>query len=344
MKIQKFLGVGRVLTYPTYCEFIISSPWELIKVLFPLLDKHVLYTTKYLDYVDFKFVVNLLDSLPTTRPTGALLAQIQAIIANMNSTRSVFLYSTIPVLEVVNPYWLLGLIEAEGTFGLKNLSPYFQLGLNIKQEMVLAFIRSFLSSLPNLFNFTLNSLPLKVSQTLNTRTDVLVLSNSSVDALHDYLALFLMSMPFQTRKSVDFWYWSLALYFHKYGHFYLPEGRALVLAISQFINDSRYSTALVPAAMPSAENIMQVLSLTIGVTLTPQMSHLMLRQAFAKLTSIRTIWVYDEGVLVKGSPFTSNAAALRAIDLPRTGSGVKRTIDTGKLFLGRYTFFSKAQV
>ena len=36
----------------------------------------------------------------------------------MNSRRTVFNYSLIPPLKV-NPYWLLGFIEEEGSFGFK---------------------------------------------------------------------------------------------------------------------------------------------------------------------------------------------------------------------------------
>ena len=49
----------------------------------------------------------------------------------MNSSRTVFNSSLIPTLKV-NPYWLLGFIEGEGTFGFKNLSPYFQIGQHTK--------------------------------------------------------------------------------------------------------------------------------------------------------------------------------------------------------------------
>lgn len=44
----------------------------------------------------------------------------------MNSGRTDFNYSLIPKI-VVNPFWLLGFIEGEGTFGFKNLSPFFQI-------------------------------------------------------------------------------------------------------------------------------------------------------------------------------------------------------------------------
>ena len=44
---------------------------------------------------------------------------------SMNSGRIEFNYSLIPVLRDGDPLWLLGFIEAEGTFGFKNLSPFF---------------------------------------------------------------------------------------------------------------------------------------------------------------------------------------------------------------------------
>ena len=42
--------------------------WQLVgDVLFPLLDQNKLYTTKWLDYQDFKIVVNYLNTANTTR-------------------------------------------------------------------------------------------------------------------------------------------------------------------------------------------------------------------------------------------------------------------------------------
>jgi len=34
------------------------------------------------------------------------------------------------------PYWFLGFVEAEGTFGIKNLSPYFQIAQKSTNKMV----------------------------------------------------------------------------------------------------------------------------------------------------------------------------------------------------------------
>lgn len=61
-KIQEILGVGRVLIDGNSVVFIISNVKDLINVLFPLLDKYNLFTTKWLDYIDFKKVVLFLSS------------------------------------------------------------------------------------------------------------------------------------------------------------------------------------------------------------------------------------------------------------------------------------------
>ena len=66
-KIQEFLRVGRVVIEGNSCVFIISNVKELINVLFPLLDKYNLYTTKWLDYIDFKKVVLFLSDSKTTK-------------------------------------------------------------------------------------------------------------------------------------------------------------------------------------------------------------------------------------------------------------------------------------
>lgn len=73
------------------------------------------------------------------------------------------------------------------------------------------------------------------------------------------------------------------------------------------------------------------------------MNHLILSQSFAKLVTYRQVWVYYNGKLVKGNPFSSYAAAQVAIVISRNSVAVRRNIDTGKLYLKRYSFFSKKQ-
>lgn len=164
----------------------------------------------------------------------------------MNSGRTEFNYKLIPSI-VVDPFWLLGFIEGEGTFGFKNLSPYFQIGQNIKSLSVLEAISRYLQKLPKGFKFTLKSESPRVISTLNKNTKVSVISIVSIDALYDYLLFFLLDMPFQTRKAVDFYYWSIVLHLHKLGHFYLR--RNLSYLISKYVNTGRYTTNPNPGKM-----------------------------------------------------------------------------------------------
>ena len=75
-KIKNFLGVGRVIINGNSCVFIISNVENLLNVLFPLLDKYKLYTTKWIDYIDFKSVVSILVNSNTTRLSSSQLERI----------------------------------------------------------------------------------------------------------------------------------------------------------------------------------------------------------------------------------------------------------------------------
>lgn len=100
----------------------------------------------------------------------------------------------------------MGFIEGEGTFGIKNLVPYFQIGQHTRSERVLKEIGSFLNNIPNSFNYTLNSPSLCHSTVTHKETQVLVYSYQNIDSLFDTLAHFLLDLSFQTRKGEDFLY------------------------------------------------------------------------------------------------------------------------------------------
>ena len=100
----------------------------------------------------------------------------------------------------------MGFIEGEGTFGFKNLVPYFQIGQHARNLIVLDNITTFIKSLPKGFNFSNFNTKLELSKTLHKSTNVYVIVLSNIDALHDYLVPFFISMNFQTRKGIDFIY------------------------------------------------------------------------------------------------------------------------------------------
>ena len=207
-------------------------------------------------------MVNYLSSAKTTRVSGEKLEWAISTMNNMNTRRTEYNDNLIPTLSV-NPYWLLDFIEGEGTFGFKNLSPYFQIGQHIKSLKVLQSIALYLQSLPKGFTMSLNSFTPKVSNTLHSNNTVSVISINNIDALYDYLLFFLLEMPFQSRKGEDFYFWSIALHLHKFGYFYLKDGFKLVAEIAKYINNGRYSTNVNKVSPPSIQSINQVFLLTL---------------------------------------------------------------------------------
>lgn len=207
--------------------------------------------------------------------------------------------------------------------------------------MVLKAIVNYLQLLPKSFTFSQQSKIPQVHKTLNSRTSVSVIAIINIDALYDYLMFFLLDMPFQTRKAEDFYFWSLALHLHKFGYFYLPEGRILVYKIFQYVNKGRYSTNPNRFIAISLSDINQVLDLKLPVTLKPEMSHTDLAKAFARIFNIQSIWVYDNGILLNDKTFSFFTAAMEATDYSQTSIAARRSIDTGKVIGGRYTFYSK---
>jgi len=341
-KIKEQLGIGSVETHANSCVFIVRNVADLLNVLIPILDANPLRTTKYLDYLDFKRMVVLLNNAPNSAVVGADKELAQATITGMNTARTLTeeQLSLIPQCPI-NPYWLLGFVEGEGTFGVKNMVPYFQLGQHARSAFVIDAISKYLQGLQDLFGFTLNSPTLSPNVTINKKTNVHVLSLSNVDSLHDTLAHFFLGLPFQTRKETDFLYWCVLLHMHKFGYAYLAEGRKLAVAIANYINTSRYSNSDKNPAVPVLS--MDLFNTILPVILTPTMSHLHLTQAFAKVRGTLNIWVYDKGNLVLGSPFNGHAEASTAVGVSRTSRTVARYLDTGKLYNNRYTFYSTAK-
>lgn len=261
---------------------------------------------------------------------------IKKISRGINNKRNNVDISTIPV-TTITVFWLIGFIEGEGTFKFKNLTPYFQIGQNIKNEHVLKDITYYLESLTSLYFYSNKTPSLKISKTLNKRTNVLVISNSNIDSLFDIIAHHFISCTFQTRKAIDFYYWCIALYMRKYGYYYISQGRDLTVSIASYVNKSRYSTATKNKIMAPVIDI-RFLTSILPVKLTPSISHLQLSQQFAKVRKGRLIWIYDNDVVFQGSPFTTVADASVSIGLSRKSLIVRRYLDTGKLYKNRFNF------
>lgn len=89
----------------------------------------------------------------------------------------------------------------KGSFNLESrgLSPVFGLSQHSKSNILFDVLFKFLHSLPNRFNS--NNEP-QFSKAMNSEACRIISSN--LDTLHDYLVYFFLTIPFQSRKKVDF--------------------------------------------------------------------------------------------------------------------------------------------
>lgn len=134
-KIKQFFEEGNIEIHSNSCVYVMRNVDVIINKLIPILEINPLRTIKYLDYLDFKKILILL-SRNTSTKTKSLSEQdrdyAKLIIQGMNSGR---ISPDLQLIDVakhnlpINKFWILGFIEGEGTFGLKNLVPYFQIGL-----------------------------------------------------------------------------------------------------------------------------------------------------------------------------------------------------------------------
>jgi hypothetical protein len=106
----------------------------------------------------------------------------------------------------ISAQWLLGFLEGEGTFGYKNLVPYFQISQHKRSLCVLKVIEAFIQKLPRLHTETLNNNKINMITTLNKNTGVYSIYILNIDVLYDFLLPFFQSLTFLTRKSIDFHY------------------------------------------------------------------------------------------------------------------------------------------
>ena len=116
----------------------------------------------------------------------------------MNSGRTIFKYEITRPQITINPNWLTGFIEAEGTFGIKTGSSlYFQIAQKFTSQYCLNDISNFFKGLSNPeIPKDSRILPINVTSALNIRTNVVSIVVSSTDALYYYILPLLDSSNF----------------------------------------------------------------------------------------------------------------------------------------------------
>jgi len=357
-KIEKTLGVGCVRKdkIRNSADFSVYKFEDILRVIIPIFQKFPLQTTKFLDYICFYEAVLIKlnsESLGLNKIISKTdFIKIKNLKTSMNSGRSIIDKEQLVNLKnkvSINKWWLQGFVEGEGTFGYKHLVPYFQIAQHEKNLFVLNAIEIFLSNLFKEFNNTTGKKEFTVHYALNSKTGVYSMTVLGIDSLFNYIVPYFESMIFFTRKSLDYYYWVISVVIHKFGYYYLPEGKKLVLHISSGTNKYRYTSTKLEKIieLPSEDSISKLLALAPPFDIASGLSHFDLVKQFTINKGGRKgfiVYVYDresEGNKeLIGSPFSTYGAGHEALGLRRGSRVIGRYIDTGKAYKGRYVFSS----
>lgn len=205
--IQLRLGVGNVNSGGNYASYNVGAFSDIANVIVPTFEEFSLKTVKALDFADFAKAVKI--ELKSPKLIAEDLKSIRALKKGMNKGRVVVdenLLLNLESLRAMDKFWLLGFVEGEGTFGIKNLVPYFQVAQHSRSILTINLIAKFMSKLPRVHKETINTNTPSSVITINKRTSVYPLTLNDIDVLYDYIIPLFESIPFQTRKGVDFSY------------------------------------------------------------------------------------------------------------------------------------------
>lgn len=196
------MKIGRIIVEEkrNSCAFVVQSFSELKDVLCPIFLNFPLHTSKNLYFQYFYKAILLKANSKNGNLSDLDKEKFLSIKDGMNSGRTVFKYETTGPQITINPNWLIGFIEAEGTFGIKTGSSlYFQVAQKISSQDSLNAIITFLTGLHNPeIPKDSGILPVNVTSTTNIRTNVVSLVVSSIDTLYYYILPWLDSSKFYT--------------------------------------------------------------------------------------------------------------------------------------------------
>jgi hypothetical protein len=125
--IKKQLGVGSITKDGTKGQYFIRDRKILETVIIPIFDKYPLLTTKYFDYVKLKKALVILNNTSLSKEDKNIkLLAIKNSKANSDYISPAWNNAILPLTDVssinnvMTKSWLVGFIEAEGSFYLTN--------------------------------------------------------------------------------------------------------------------------------------------------------------------------------------------------------------------------------
>jgi LAGLIDADG endonuclease len=128
--IKKELKVGSITRDGTKVQYFIRDRKVIETILIPIFDKYPLLTTKHYDYVKLKKALAILNNISMTKEEkNSKLLAIKDTKPNKDYLSPAWNNANLPLTDVdsinnvMTKSWLVGFIEAEGSFYLTNKTP-----------------------------------------------------------------------------------------------------------------------------------------------------------------------------------------------------------------------------
>ena len=339
------LGVGKVYLEKEKfeCSYEVYKLLDLKNVIIPVFQYTKLYTNKYSDFLDF------CKAIETRGEFNAIVSdqQIEEILkikSGMNTNRlfdnKSKINSEIPNLH---PLWVLGFFEGESSFFLNFSVPVLTVAQKNTSLNCLKGIELFFNNLPNQFNKTINSPKPGASKSILKDKNVLMLTWTNLDSLHDYILPFFQNLNnqglFISRKKIDFFYWAKVVELRKLGLHLTTEGKDLVSRIELQMNHRRYSSNsnYIKKDFISDSEIKSVLSIRpTPYDVSSGLTHFSLSNVNKnKIKDL--IYVYNkDNSIVEGSPFKKSSQVIKNLGVPKTS--FFRYLNSNRFYKDKYLF------
>ena len=246
--IHKRLQIGVV--YPVNLkENLVRSSWEVyskndILKLIKIFDLHQLNTSKQLDYLAWKEAF-LIYTDNNSLKIMDITTEILRLKNTMNRKKTSFVQNYQHKIQI-NPYWLLGFIEGEGSFWVSktNLIQAFELGIILSEKPLMIEISNYLKNLIpqdlNCKNNLKNSIKLRIrpSKGINNNP-VISLKFVNMIYITKVFIPFLDNLNFLSKKGLSFKDWKIITLFKLFNNLHLTqEGKQLCILLSNRMNDN----------------------------------------------------------------------------------------------------------
>ena len=239
--IQTRLNLGNVISNDKFCRFSVYSKTEIEQII-GIFNEYPLNTSKKLNFEDWRKAFEFYNS-KDINDRGNILTVVEGLRNGMNNARQYEIFKSDNIK--ITKYWLLGFIEAEGSFSFNKdgSASYFVLGQVSRDRFVLEKIVEFLKSYSE-SSYIRESLSIydKANENLINQSPYSEIRITNLYFLRKVLVPLLRDLNWRSKKHKDFKDWTLVLDLKYAGLHTTSEGKQLILKIASQMNNNRLST------------------------------------------------------------------------------------------------------